>query len=209
MDTNSVCDFPGPAVFWNDQIVWVESILRRHADLACHHKVLDIGAGPLRIGHRLIAFLDADCYYAIEPVEHIFNQGKELIPAPLWRRKRPRVDHNSTFDLGVFGCQFDVVLAHNVFIHCGDEQFCACLQNLPAELKEDGTFVCSLFLDKEDKEVEGKAYPHCSHRFVFRRRERVAEMVRAAGLRVDNVIHFGKGAMREKEYSHHLLIRRA
>lgn len=205
--------FAGVPSFWYVQKKYVMQLLRQQAGLRPDHIVLDIGAGPLRIGARLISYLDAGNYYAIEPRVDILKAAQALVPE-LLKSKKPHFNHNSDFSLDVFEQRFDVVLAHNVFIHCGQEQFRACLACMSAVLRDQGTFVCSLFLSDADRET-GQAdrhtitCRHASHYFVYYQRKTVCRMVEDAGLQVVDCLRWGHGAFYEKRHAYHAIIRKA
>jgi SAM-dependent methyltransferase len=82
------------------------------------HKVLDFGCGSLRNGYWLVRFLDADCYFGIEPREERIKAGLECcLDQHIVEDKRPRFAFNEDVDLGVFGQVFDCVLARSILTH--------------------------------------------------------------------------------------------
>lgn len=93
-----------------------------HAGLSPRSKVLDIGCGCLRGGHWLINFLDPGCYCGIEPNRSMVEAGlRHLLEPEEVRAKRPRFDHNASFDSSVFGETFDFFLARSIWTHASKE----------------------------------------------------------------------------------------
>src|SRR5688572_23381308 len=87
------------------------------------HRVLDFGCGSLRLGYWLIRFLDAGCYFGIEPREEAVQVGEQTcVGAQLLELKQPRFDYNAGCDMRVFGETFDFVVARSVLTHLGPFQ---------------------------------------------------------------------------------------
>lgn len=62
-------------------------------------KLVDIGCGVLRAGYWLVHFLDADCYFGIEPHPQRFAWGMDTILEPeVLQQKRPRFHSNPILD---------------------------------------------------------------------------------------------------------------
>lgn len=202
-------NFPGPAKYWEMQQREVCWFLKEHANLQMSSRVLDIGAGPLRIGSKLIEYLDPDCYFAMEPNAGVLARALSHTDKDLLDSKRPRFSNNADFDLSVFGCQFDIVFAHNVFIHCGTSQLLACLRSLQNVLADDGTFVCTLFLaDRNYTRPDAGKYVHAEHGFINYTRDTAVAVVEDGTWKVHDIVRWGKGAMREAARSHQFVIRK-
>src|SRR5438552_11950984 len=93
------------------------------AGLQPQSKLLDLGCGVLRAGYWLIHFLDAHCYYGIEPHRERLDIGETVILEPdTARAKRPQFDTNAEFDSGVFGIKFDFFLAYSIWTHASKPQ---------------------------------------------------------------------------------------
>lgn len=81
-------------------------------------RVLDYGAGSLRLAFWIMRFVDPGCYYAIEPVQKTIDVGlKYLFDADLLERKRPHIHVSGKCDMTFFGQQFDFVVARSIFTH--------------------------------------------------------------------------------------------
>ena len=112
--------------------------------LAPDSKVLDIGCGVLRAGYWLIHFLDAGCYFGIEPSAERLAIGLQAILEPHVREtKRPRFDANTTFDTSVFHETFDYYLAYSVWTHAPKQQIAVMLDNFVRDASDDGVFLAT------------------------------------------------------------------
>jgi SAM-dependent methyltransferase len=161
--------------------------LLSHVELRPNHKLLDIGAGPLCVGAPLIFWLRPGCYHALEPYYKVLDWGvKEFIPPSLLAHRRPVFRRESDFDLTKFQTDFDCILAYNVFVHCGVEQFKQCLVQVRKVLKPGGTFSVLLFIGDEDVEEGDKkpAYKFSSHKLVMYRLPTAQRLMEEHGLRI-------------------------
>ena len=125
-----------------------------------HHKVLDIGCGSLRVGKHFISYLDEGNYHAIEPEAKWLNEGiNNELSKNMIKQKKPRFSYSQNFEANEFNETFDFVLAFNVFIHCGPDQFRQCLINLKEHLSQEGVFIFSALIG-EGPSVRFKKYRH-------------------------------------------------
>ena len=116
-----------------EQIGRMQLVTLIEEGLEPQHRVLDIGCGALRAGYWLMHFLNPSCYYGIEPNErmlkagitHILDDGQLEVAAPTF-------DHNDRFDLGVYGVDFDVVLARSIWTHASKPQIQTMLDGFAA-----------------------------------------------------------------------------
>lgn len=206
-----ILNYPGPASQFGETAFRVVMFLRHVAGLKSRHLFLDVGAGPLRIGRRLIRFLATNCYHAIEPNEYMLYAGASSLPRDLLLSKGVQFSTCNDFRLNSFGHKFDMVLAFNVFIHCGSKQFRTFLANLEGVLKPEGIAVVSLFLAEKDMEQPygPNYYPHASHSLVYYCYETAKRMISDARLEVYKVIRWTYGAKLEIESSCQFLLRKA
>jgi len=86
-------------------------------------KVLDVGCGCLRIGHRLIEHLEPGGYCGIEPDARMLEAGiRHLLDEDVVETRAPRFDHDPDFDFTVFGERFDFLLARSIWTHASKDQ---------------------------------------------------------------------------------------
>lgn len=147
-------------------------------------KVLDIGCGGLRCGFWLIHFLAPNCYFGIEPNEQMLQAGLErLFDGGLLSEKNPRFDHNNQFDFSVFGERFDFVMARSIWSHASLRQIEFMLEQYVEHTSDDAIFLTSYVqTQRQDKEYKGDDFSWPAIRY---RKETLAEMICAAGLRAD------------------------
>jgi SAM-dependent methyltransferase len=112
-----------------------------------NHKILDLGCGSLRAGRLLIPFLAAGNYHGIEPNKWLVEEGiRENIGDELVRMKRPHFDHNDRFDCGVFGEQFDYIVAQSILSHTKIDMARRCVENVAKAMKPDALFLSTFVL---------------------------------------------------------------
>jgi len=139
-------------VFTGGPVEWFESAGRLQIATLLREgmypqmKVLDLGCGCLRGGYWLIHFLDAGCYFGIEPAVARLQQGIDYVIEPeVFKDKQPRFDTNDRFDMGVFGVKFDIVMARSVWSHASKRQIATMLDQFVANSTPDAFFLTSYF----------------------------------------------------------------
>ena len=133
-------------------------------------RLLDVGCGPLRGGRHLIAFLEKGNYFGIEPEKRMVRIAlREEIVKKLGRSflkyKDPKFSYNSDFDFSEFETSFDMIIAIQVFIHCGRKQFCQCLSSVQKFLRSSGKFILSVQIAATDGERDKRPTDHWSYRY--------------------------------------------
>lgn len=105
--------------------------------------LLDVGCGALRIGHRLIDYLEPGHYHGIEPEAKWVELG--LKEWGVDAKKMPQFDHNMEFDFEVFGQEFDAVLLRSIWSHASRDQIRRCMDQFNATRSEEGFMMASFF----------------------------------------------------------------
>jgi hypothetical protein len=94
------------------------AILTLFFGLRERHKLLEIGAGPLRAARFLIPYLDEAHYCGVEPNTESVRLGIEFeLGSEMAKRKKPRFIARDDFGFHEFGERFDFVLSYSVFPH--------------------------------------------------------------------------------------------
>lgn len=107
-------------------------------------KVLDVGCGCLRGGYWLIHFLDANCYFGIEPNRDMLAAGINTLLEPgLMDSKKPKFDNNASFDFSVFSERFDFFVARSIWTHASKDQIGIMLDGFARYSKPGGAFITS------------------------------------------------------------------
>ncbi len=140
-------------------------ILLLMAGLEPQSKVLDLGCGVLRAGYWLIHFLDAHCYYGIEPHRERLDVGETVILEPdTERAKHPHFDTNAEFDSGVFGVKFDFVLAYSIWTHASKPQIEVMLDTFLKNSNPGAIFLTSILpAGWRRRDYRGNAWVGTSH----------------------------------------------
>jgi cyclopropane fatty-acyl-phospholipid synthase-like methyltransferase len=157
------------------------------AGLNPKHNLLDVGCGSLSLGRLLIPFLEPQKYHGIEPEKKWLEEGlKHEVPKDTLKEKEPKFLYNSDFDFTNFNTKFDIVIASQVFIHCGIEQFEKCLVNLRNHLKENGCLFITIKISNETIEKPHglkKRYKYSSHRETTYSQEDFKEIIKKYNFR--------------------------
>lgn len=174
--------YVGPAAQW-DFMGATQFRLMTALGLREQHRVLDIGCGSLRAGRLLIPYLNAGCYFGIEPNMWLVEDaiaaeiGPEMIA-----RKEVRFSDSAHFEAESFGVLFDFIVAQSIFSHAGPEMLAQALPRLASCLAPNAlilaTFLCSDLHPNVPIETPGWTYPGC----IAYRPETLAAHWKAAGL---------------------------
>jgi len=113
------------------------------------HTFLDVGCGPLRLGYKLIPFLDNKNYYGIDAVLPLINVGKNILKRE-GITKEYTVLHNSDFEFDKFNTKFDYAIAASVFTYSGLDKIQQCVVALKKVMKPASTFLFTYILQKND-----------------------------------------------------------
>jgi SAM-dependent methyltransferase len=107
-------------------------------------KFLDVGCGCLRGGYWSIQFLNAGCYFGIEPNRTMLQAGIEKILEPyMISEKKPKFDSHTEFDFTVFGEKFDFVFARSIWTHASKKQIQQMLDSFKQISHKDSVFLTS------------------------------------------------------------------
>ena len=107
-------------------------------------KMVDIGCGCLRGGYWMIHFLNAGCYYGIEPNAEMVKTGlKEIVEPEILAAKQPTIDNNAIFDTSVFGVKFDVFFCRSIWTHTSKGQIEIMLDNFLRDSTPHAFFLTS------------------------------------------------------------------
>ncbi len=151
------------------------------------HALLDIGCGSLRSGRLFIPYLLPGNYCGIEPNDWLIESGiQENLGRSIQAVKRPRFDHNDTFDLTVFGQPFDFLIAQSIFSHTSPVQTEACMRSARTIMTATSIFAATYFEGDESYTGDKWVYPGC----VTYRKDDMRRMVEEAGLAFKYVDHF-------------------
>ncbi len=135
------------------------------AGLLPESKVLEFGCGCLRIAYWLVRFLDANCYYGIEPAWGRVERGRQYLFTPeLLADKRPQFDRNTVFDSSVFNQKFDFFLARSIWTHASKPQIERTLDSFVRDASDQAVFLVSyLPAETPEDDYAGDTWVGTSH----------------------------------------------
>lgn len=151
------------------------------------HALLDIGCGSLRSGRLFIPYLLPGNYCGLEPNDWLIDNGiQENLGRSILEVKRPRFEHNDTFDLAVFGQPFDFLIAQSIFSHTSPAQTEACMRSARSVMSATSVFAATYFEGDDSYTGDEWVYPGC----VTYRKDDMRRTVEEAGLAFKHVDHF-------------------
>jgi SAM-dependent methyltransferase len=111
-----------------------------------NHNLLDVGCGGLRLGCRVIPYLDKGRYYGIDISQSFIDGGiSEELDDNVFIGKSPSFICNGEFDFTEFDVKFDYVIAHSVFTHLPMNYIQQCLVNIRSIMSDDCVFYATYF----------------------------------------------------------------
>ena len=130
------------------------------------HKVLDFGCGSLRAGRMLIAYLQPECYYGVEPNRWLVDDAIERqLGQDIIRLKSPRISDSRDFSMPFRDVEFDFILAQSVFSHTGLDLMARILAEFVQGLSPTGIVAATFSATKAAAHTgvpsAGWVYPKC------------------------------------------------
>ena len=121
----------------------------RAQGLRPEHYFLDIGCGSLRGGIHAIDYLAPAHYFGIDVNRSLLKGARQELRLADLENKKPDLRVSDNFEVGIFGQQFDYVLAFSVFTHVFANQLVRCLTEVRRVLAPDGRFFATFFMAPE------------------------------------------------------------
>lgn len=119
------------------------------------NSVLDVGCGSLRLGSKLVAYLNPNQYFGTDLNASLLNAGYEReLPLEL-RNKLDRsnlVEHDATQSLP-FEQQFDYLVAFSLFTHLNLEQSNLVIRSIAERMHERSQLLATFFVTPGDPNV--------------------------------------------------------
>lgn len=164
--------------------------------------VLDLGAGCLRAGRLLLAWLEPGHYNALEPAKDVLEAGIDEVGRTWCKARGLNKSTNGEFDLAAGWSRklepIDYVLAQSVFSHAATHQIARTLETARGVLAPGGVIVAS-YHDVADRVGRRKraepylgddwVYPKC----VFHPTGTIQQLASAAGYAVSFHGHTPEG----------------
>jgi hypothetical protein len=100
----------------------------------------------LRLGIKLIPYLNKSNYYGIDIVESLIQDGlKKELASDIIKKKAPIFLANGDFQFSDFNTSFDFMIAQSVFTHLPLDRVRQCLIKVKESLKTKGIFFATIF----------------------------------------------------------------
>ena len=124
------------------------------------HRVLDVGAGSLRLGVKLVDFLEPGRYWAVDRHTALLDAGWELELGPLGlqaRQPRAQLVTLDDFQFDRLGQTFDYAIAQSLFTHFSWNRIRRCLARLAPAINARGRLFATFFEVPEGTDRETAA----------------------------------------------------
>lgn len=118
----------------------------RNAGLRPHHRLLDIGAGSLRLGCRAVPYLDPDNYWATDLSLPLMQRGWETELAEKDRLPLSHLVQDEDFSFPGLPADFDYAIAFAVFTHLPMNHLRRALISVRARFPALRQFLFTVFL---------------------------------------------------------------
>jgi SAM-dependent methyltransferase len=124
------------------------------------HYLVDVGCGSLRAGRLLIPYLREGCYFGIEPIHWLVEEGIEKeVGQDLIELKRPTFRYVSDFSLSAFQVKFHYAMAHSIFSHTYPDMTVFGLKQIAEVLAPRGLLLATYRWGRKTPEGTGWLYP--------------------------------------------------
>lgn len=135
--------------------------------------LLDIACGSLRLGVKVIPFLEPGHYFGIEKERGLVVAGLEQELDPITREaKRPNIVISNAFEFEKFERRFDFAIAQSLFTHLPPHDIDLCFKNLRPWLTDNGVFFATYVLAKKPVKNPEKSHDH--RRFAYTESEMIS-----------------------------------
>ena len=108
------------------------------------HKVLDVGAGSLRVGWWLFHYIEPSNYYAIEPVRSRIDPAVKMLGVDI------HTYYNEDFEFP--DVKFDFVIARSIWTHASKVMIAKMLSEFAENSSADAKFLASVLLARSEQE---------------------------------------------------------
>jgi hypothetical protein len=132
--------------------------------------LLDIACGSLRLGVKVIPYLERSHYLGIEKERNLVKAGLEKELGPKLRdEKQPNIVISNSFEFEKLGLKADFAIAQSLFTHLPPTLIDLCFKKLYPWLEDDGVFYAT-FLETERK-INNPKKPHDHRQFRYTKTE--------------------------------------
>ena len=112
------------------------------------HRVLDVGAGSLRVGWWLLQYIDPSNYHAIEPVKNRIDTAADILGVDI------NIYYNDDFEFPDEA--FDFVIARSIWTHASKAMISKMLAEFAENSSANARFLTSvIFAESEQEDYQG------------------------------------------------------
>lgn len=130
------------------------------------HTLLDVACGSLRLGSRIIPYLDAGNYLGIDIDESLIRHGRDVELGPvLDEMKRPEFVVSGSFEFEKFSKRPDFAIAQSLFTHLTAADISLCLAKLRKHRRETTVFYATFFETPTPVTNRDNSHPHAAFRY--------------------------------------------
>jgi hypothetical protein len=149
-----------------DEIGALQFNFLRAQGLRPDHYLLDVACGALRLGVKVIPYLEPGHYLGIEKEAGLVKAGleKELDPA-VRLAKQPHLVVSDSFEFEKLGQKADFAIAQSLFSHFPGHLIETCLTRLYPHMRDGGTMYATFFESKQ--RVSNPNVPHDHGYFAY------------------------------------------
>jgi SAM-dependent methyltransferase len=117
-----------------------------------HHRLLDVGCGPLRGGVHFIRYLETGHYVGVDKNAAVLEAAREAeLPRYGLEDREPTLVAMENFDFPSLGRTFDYAWAQSVFTHLPLNSIIRCLMNVERVLVDGGRFYATFYENERGK----------------------------------------------------------
>jgi len=129
-----------------DETARIQMQLLRDAGLGPHHRLLDIGCGSLRLGHRAVPYLDPGHYWGTDLSAALMRRGYDAELADKGRLPPGHLIEDADFSFRGIPDTIDFALAFAVFTHLPAPYLARALAQVRARFPALNQFLFTVFL---------------------------------------------------------------
>lgn len=121
--------------------------------------LLDIACGSLRLGVKVIPYLEAGHYLGIEKEAGLVSAGlRKELPETVWKEKQPNIVISSSFEFEKLNQKASFAIAQSLFSHLPVDLIDSCFKKLNPVMTDDGVFYATFNLAKRQQRQTWKEY---------------------------------------------------
>jgi SAM-dependent methyltransferase len=153
-----------------DQMGSLQSEFLRSRGLRPGDVLLDIACGSLRLGSKVIPYLERGHYLGVDKEPGLIEAGmKHELPQALVEEKSPELLVSGSFEFRKLTKRPTFAIAQSLFTHLTIELINSCFRNLRDVIASDGVFYATYF--ETDERVDNPALSHDHDYFAYTKSE--------------------------------------